>query len=352
VHATLVVATVGLLAIPARVSAPTARADPCAGAPKTVSAYRDAFAALPGSGTGYEVADGYVPVALPDGRTAWLMSDTLLTTPGAGRSSAFVHNSIVVQRGHCFTPVLGGTVEDRTEAVPGLFGRWCWPRAGVARGHTLIVFCDVVGASPGPPGFDFEVVGSTIATFHLPDLTFRRLTPLPFTEPAGVPWGNGAVRIDDTVYVYGSTAGQAYVARTRFDTVTGGPWKFWTGTTWGPRSAAAPMQFGHGTPGGQPFMAVDGRRLRAVAFLRDVLSPEIEAWTAARPQGPWRWTGTAALAETVGAQFAYDARIAHLGLVGWAVVYNVNDPEGTAPDLERYGGRFVVAPRPAHGASN
>jgi hypothetical protein len=321
--------------------------DPCGGVLRTVSAYRDAFASLPSVGTRYETADGYVPVSLPDGRTAWLMSDTLLTQPaGVGRSTAFVHNSIVVQRGRCFTPVLGGTAESRTDLVPSLFGRWCWPGSGVARGHTLLVFCSVVSEAPGPPGFGFTVDGTAVATFHLPDLTFRHLTALPFAETARVPWGSGSTRIGDTVYVYGSTAGSAYVARARFNDVTRGPWKFWNGRRWGTRATAAPMHFGHGTPDGQPFVAVDGRGFRAVAFRRDVLDPQIDAWSASRPQGPWRWQGTAALAHTVAPQFAYDARVVDLGPAGWTVIYNVNDPDGPAPDLERYGGRFAVPRRP------
>ena len=66
-------------------------------------AYEAAFAGLARSGAGWATADGYVPVALPDGRTAWLMSDTLLGPPAVGTSDSatFVHNSMVVQRGQC-----------------------------------------------------------------------------------------------------------------------------------------------------------------------------------------------------------------------------------------------------------
>src|SRR4051794_3003747 len=74
--------------------------DPCAGAPRTIAAQQAAFEQVPGIGTGWVTADGYVPVTLPDGRTAWLMSDTLVGPPAAEPAPAtFVHNSIVVQRG-------------------------------------------------------------------------------------------------------------------------------------------------------------------------------------------------------------------------------------------------------------
>ena len=47
------------------------------------------------------------------------MSDTVLGSPSvAAPDPTFVHNSIVLQRGRCLTPVLGGTAELRTDLVP------------------------------------------------------------------------------------------------------------------------------------------------------------------------------------------------------------------------------------------
>ena len=196
----------------------SATPDPCAGAPASPAAYEAAFTGLARSGTGWATADGYVPVPLPDGRTAWLMSDTLLAPPAVGATAAatFVHNSIVVQRGRCFTARLGGPVGSEQDLVPQDEGRACWQSAGVARGQTLIVFCTEVEATDGPPGFGFRVVGSALATFALPSLTFTGLAPLPFAEVGGVAWGTGALLGGDTVYVYGTSAGHAYVARVPF----------------------------------------------------------------------------------------------------------------------------------------
>lgn len=219
VVAGLILAFVSFVA-PASVAA---SADPCVGAFSTAAEYGDAFSDVAQFGTGWVTADGYVPVALPDGRTAWLMSDTLLGPPAvSGDTPTFVHNSIVVQRGRCLTAVLGGTVEQRTDLVPETDGRWCWQSAGVARARTLLVFCTIVEAADGPPGFAFRVVGSAVATFDLPGLTFRGMSPLPFAEPGAVSWGTSAVRVGDTVYVYGVATGSAYVARVPFAGVTTG----------------------------------------------------------------------------------------------------------------------------------
>jgi hypothetical protein len=326
--------------------------DPCAGSFRTLANYRDAFAAVARFGTGWTTADGYVPVALPDGRTAWLMSDTLLGPPAAnGDPPTLVHNSIVVQRGRCLTAVLGGTVDARTDLVAGLDGRWCWPSSGVARGHTLLVFCTMVEAADGPPGFAFRVAGSAVATFDLPTLDFRVMRALPFPEPASVRWGTGAVLDHRTLFVYGASPGAAYVARVPFGHATTGPWTFWTGRGWGPRDEVTAMTFAGGSPSGPPFVTASGSAYVAVAFPHALPDRAIVGWTAHRPQGPWRSRGTLTTASVTGTQFAYDARAARLGPAGWVVIYNVNDPVAVTVDPARYGGRFV-APRRGQGATN
>ncbi len=305
-------------------------------------------------GGGWGTADGYVPVALPDGRTAWLMSDTRLAPPavGDGASPTFVHNSIVVQRGRCLTAVLGGTVADRRDLVPEADGRACWQSSGVARGRTLLAFCTLVEPVDGPPGFGFRVVGTGIASYALPGLTLTAVASLPFAEPAGVTWGSGAVLVGDTVYVYGAAAGNAYVARARFARVTTGPWTFWTGTAWGARDALGPMTFPDGTPARPTFVTASDADFVAVGFPAALPDPTIAAWTASRPQGPWRARGTVATATLQPGQFPYDARATDLPGVGWTVVYNVNDPVAVAADPHAYGGRFVQPARRGQGAAN
>jgi hypothetical protein len=333
------------LATPAHATASSP--DPCAGAPKTVAAHQAAFTTLAGFGGGWSTADGYVPVALPDNRTAWLMSDTLLAPPSVdpAAASSFLHNSIVVQRGRCFTPVMGGSAEARDDLVPTVDQRACWQSAGVARGKKLVVFCTEVVAADGPPGFTFQVAGTALATFDLPGLTFTGRMPLPFTEPAGIRWGTGAVLDRDWVYVYGTTSTAQYVARVRFDALTTGPWRFWTGRTWGERDALLPMTFAGTTPAMPAFVSPTPSGFVAVAFASALPDPTIAGWTATTPQGPWRELGTVATATTSPGQFAYDARAVDLGRAGWAVVYNVNDPVAVATDPSVYGGRFVPAPR-------
>ena len=326
-----------------RASAP----DACAGSLPTTADHERAFADVGAAGSGWLTADGFVPISLPDDRRAWLMSDTVISpSPSAPDGGlTFVHNSIVVQRGRCLTPVMGGTVERRDDLVPKAYDNVCWQSSGVARSDVLIVFCTNVVDAEGPPGFGFRVTGTSIASYSLPALTFSGRSLLPFVEPGGIRWGTGAVQEGDWVYVYGTTDDAEYVARVRFDRVTRGPWHFWTGTTWGPRAAIAPMRMGGGAPAMPAFVTRVDRGFVAVAFTDPFPAPTIGAWHARSPEGPWRRLGPVATAVTRPGQFAYDARAVDLGRAGWAIVYNVNDPVNNAEGSIAYGGRFVPAPR-------
>src|SRR5439155_17453277 len=118
------------------------------------------------------------------------------------------------------------------------------------RGQTLLVFCTMVEAADGPPGFGFRVVGRAIATYDLPGLTFAGFTPLPFTEPRGVSWGTGAVLVGDIVYVYGAAAGDEYVARVAFERATTGPGAVCICTGGRTRDAIGAVAFEGGPPEG------------------------------------------------------------------------------------------------------
>jgi hypothetical protein len=246
---------------------------------------------------------------------------------------------------------MGGSAADRDDLVPKLDGRACWQSAGVAHGHTLLVFCTDVEDAEGPPGFGFRVVGTTIATFALPGLLFTDRVPLPFSETGGVQWGTGVVRRGKWVYVYGTGSGAQYVARVRVERVTSGPWTFWTGTTWGAREALAPMTFASDTPVMPTIVTPMPDGFLAVGFARPLPDPAIVGWTATAPQGPWQPLGTVGTATLRPGQFAYDARAVDLGRAGWAIVYNVNDPVAATTDPAAYGGRFVAAPRRVQGAT-
>jgi hypothetical protein len=154
----------------------------------SASDYQAAFDSLGRAGTGWVTADGFVPAQLPDGRVAWWMSDTTTGTANPDNSVSNrgnLHNSTVEQGGGCLTPHLG--------VIPQSGAAWHWPGSTVVTGNTLKVFSAKVVAASGPPGFDWQVVGTSVASFALPSLQLiAGPTDVPSNQASGgesIPWG-------------------------------------------------------------------------------------------------------------------------------------------------------------------
>lgn len=337
------------------------------------SQYQSAFHNLGRADTGWVTADGFVPASLPDGRTAWWMSDSMTGTAEPDNSvpdHGNVHNTLVLQHGTCLTPKFAQPM------IPETGSAWYWPGSTVIEGNTLAVFAYKVTHAPGPPGFDWKVLGTSVARFSLPSLQpVGELVDMPLLEtpedPYGgvmIPWGirsflNAA---DGKVYLYGTTrrpgsipAADAWVARAPFADVTNqSGWEFFTGLPapldWSSDfSAAKPMAFNNGLlPDSSPIAQLSvvpyGNRYLAGAFAADVFKDEngrapMRAWIADTPQGPWQPLGDVAMFEDrTTNQIGYDARIVDLPGPRWTVVYNVNDPIDQWDDFTLYRGEFSV----------
>jgi hypothetical protein len=108
--------------------------------------YQGSFYALGQGNTGWVTADGFVPVDLQDGRTAWWMSDTMTGTPNPDNSvpnAGNEHNSFVMQGGECLTPSFN--------PVPQQGSAWYWPGSAVVTGGSLTVFAYKVVPGPDRP---------------------------------------------------------------------------------------------------------------------------------------------------------------------------------------------------------
>jgi hypothetical protein len=328
----------------------------------SASDYQAAFDSLGRAGTGWVTADGFVPAQLPDGRVAWWMSDTTTGTANPDNSVSNrgnVHNSTVEQGGGCLTPHL--------DVIPQSGAAWHWPGSAVVTGNTLKVFSFKVVAASGPPGFDWRVVGTSVASFALPSLQLiAGPTDLPLLSNStgeAIPWGIRSFfnAGDNKVYLYGSTSHptslfpevKAWVARAPFDQVTNvGSWQFFTGNNaWSANfTDAKPMEFTkNGSPDGSPIAQLSvvpyGNRYLAGAFTWDTLSPDIRSWVADTPSGPWvqQPSNAATFQRRTNEQIAYDARIANLPGSGWTVVYSANDPVNQQQDFTLYRGQFAAA---------
>ena len=341
----------------------------------SASAYQNAFSALTHGNTGWITADGYVPAPLPGGTTGWWMSDTTVGSVNPDNSApdaGHVHNSLVVQDPSCLTPKLGGQAWAWTDLVPAPPGQWYWPGSAETEGNTLLIFAYRVEPASGPAGFDWNVLGTTVAQYHLPDLSFQGATNLPVQTPTpmvyggqAIPWGIRTVDVGGVVYLYGATRrsnlgpGDVWVARAPFGSVTDpGAWEYFTGLPapldWSNQFALAqPMTF-QGTPQQNqndiqaPLAQLSVYRYGSkylASSLTNVLDTRVRAWVSDNPEGPWNYLGVVATAQFQNDdQVAYDARVVDLPGAGWTAVYNVNDPdpEHQKQNVTLYRGQFAT----------
>ncbi len=306
---------------------PTPLAQYCAAAvPNTPASYQAAFDGLRHTYTEWASADELVPIDLPDGRVVWVFDDTsigpVLADGTLDPTNTIVDNSFVVQSGACFAPMLGGQPHARSSLIPNPApGEWYWPTSGVVDPGTnqLLVFA-LEGQRIGPAPLDFEILGTSVATFSLPSLAFTGVQPLPFPTTTltvnGVAVGGSygstsffdATNPDPTqrdVYLYVSSFRDTYVARATVDQILTGPWAFWNGSGWvADPTQAAPVQwigmpdfdpthlYGPGDgPRSQPNVVAYGNGYLLTEKLNDAFSSDVSVFTATLPTGPWTYAG-------------------------------------------------------------
>src|SRR5918994_2109511 len=206
----VLVVVAGLLALPG--CAPT---QICGQSFGSASQYQSSFYNLGQAGTGWVTADGFVPASYPDGRVAWWMSDTMTGTANPDNSvsnAGNVHNSTVDQGGGCLTPHLN--------AIPPSGSAWYWPGQAVVTGNTVKPFSYKVVAASGPAGFDWQIIGTSMAYYDAPSGQLiggpHDLPLLSNAESGGqaIPFGIRSFfnANDGMVYLYGQT-GSLFTAR-------------------------------------------------------------------------------------------------------------------------------------------
>jgi hypothetical protein len=247
-------------------------------------------------GPGWTGADSTYSVKLPDGRTAWIFSDTFLGTVNPDRSrpadSPLINNSIVVQNGNQLTTVHGGTTENPTSLFAPTDGSsWYWAYDGEVEGNKLRIFL-IKFTRFGPGPWDWRWSGTDVATLSLPDLRVRQIVPVEADN--GVAYG-AYVRSDRRhTYIYGledlGLSKLGHVARTpKGHLLDQDQWEFWTGDQWSSDpSQTAPMLNDSISNEYSVTKAGDGY----VMITMDTSVPldqwrDIVAYTSCSPQGPW-----------------------------------------------------------------
>lgn len=322
----------------------------------TAAELTEMFRAYGDSGEGWTGGDGAYSVPLPDGRIAWLFSDTFLgpVNEDGSRPSGtpFIHNSIVVQDGTSLTTIVDDTETRPVDAIsPQPPGGYYWMGDGTVEGDVLRVFVYRFVAAPIP--FGFQQVATDLATLSLPDLELVSIEHLPFgfipAAGAGpVTYGNAIMEHGAYTYVYGvedlHVEKYLHLARAAAGSVAG-PWEFWTGSAWStnPLSSARLLE---GLSNEPSVMQVGDRYVLVAQVGARVMTSVAEA-----PEGPWPAAHEIAVTpEATGTTFTYNAK-AHPQFStddSMLVSYNVNTTNFAAlyQDVTIYRPRFVSLPMP------
>jgi subtilisin family serine protease/fibronectin type 3 domain-containing protein len=236
--------------------------------------------------------DSTVSVPLPDGRTAWLFSDTFLGTVNADKSRPFdtpmINNSIVVQRDNTLTTYTGGTPGKPDALVPrrGVdreIGYWVYD--GMVVGNELrVLYNHFVSAGEGP--LAYQQTGTWLATFNVTDMARTSLTDLKVGKD--VAWGMTLLEEPDYTYIYGNEADGGvqflHLARVPAGRL-GGPWEYWTGSGWSAaESDSVRMMSGID---GMSVDKINGSYLLISQDTDGFFSPHIVAYFAESPTGPF-----------------------------------------------------------------
>lgn len=315
-------------------------------------------------GPGWTGGDSTYSVELPDGRTLWLFSDTFvgLVNPSRTRprNAPMVHNSLVVQDRDELTTKVGdiGGIPQSFFADPD-WDSWYWVYDATvettATGGVVRVFLIRFQRTPEGGMWGFEWMDNALATLSLPELEVVSIDPLPSGH--GVAWGAALLEHGEHVYIYGTEDlgddKHMHLARAR----TGGvadpaAWEYATGPgkeAWSSDPAdSARLVTGVGNE--YSVTHVNGAFLLITMDSLTRLSPELVAYTACDPAGPFE--GRTVLYVTPEAEEAgvltYNAH-AHPQFTeagALLVSYNVNasDVAWVFADADLYRPRFVRVP--------
>ncbi|NUT33635.1 MAG: S8 family serine peptidase, partial [Hamadaea sp.] len=319
------------------------------------------FTAYGDAGGHWTGGDSTVSVLLPDGRMAWLFSDTFLGTVNADgtrpESAPMVNNTLVVQDGTTLTATLHGGSAAFPEALvkPATGDEFAWVADAVVESGALKVLYNRFRRF-GAGSLDVELMGTSLATFALPGLTQTSLVDLPVGR--SVQWGSALLADGSYTYDYGTSSGLAgmkfaHIARAPAGGL-GGAWQYWTGTGWSAAEADATRVMS-GVGNSFAMQKVGSQYVLVTQETNAVFDPQFVAYTAPSPTGPF--TGPAPLLtapeQQPGTQkIVYTARLhPDLARPGKLLMsYDVNslDSADNYSDARLYRPRFVELdwPRP------
>lgn len=252
-----------------------------------------------GSVTG---GDGMYSIALPDGRSLFLMGDSFIGPVKEGRRTMPDHmyrnTYILYDRGQV-SAIYGAIGENSSAAVPPGVNdehqKWYWPGHGFVKDNTLYVFQTLMyQGEEGMWGFQYET--TDILAYDLPGLELKKTTNIPFKGPENIHFGMAALAEDDYVYIYAQVdidngpvpISEAWVARTTLDKLYT-EWVYFDGSGWSSSSLDAVRMEGLSDVAISSQFNVFKLNDKYVLLTQEkqFTSGEIYTFVADHPWGPW-----------------------------------------------------------------
>jgi hypothetical protein len=267
------------LALPARGGAqPIATAD----------AFTNVFGSL--SPSGWLGGDGTASVALPNGRIAWLFSDTITGTTATG-AVTWTHNSLVITGPAGKPRVIRGPLPSRPD------GSYFWLESGrLNASQVWVPAMHMVNTGTGL--YDFRCNDTWLAKINLSNWTLASLRALPNTQTTlGTTWGVGLFDYAGATYIYGiegtgsglASASYLHIARVPLGRLDS-PWSFYTGRGWSPNPKASARVYVNG-PGSSLSEALSliNRGNTGVRLIsqQSMFGSQIHSWRSPGPVGPF-----------------------------------------------------------------
>lgn len=290
------------------------------------------------NGPGWTGGDSTYSIKLPDGRTLWQFSDTFLGVVdrrgGRDRHSPLINSTMVLQDGTELTTLAAGDPTLPASFFPSPTGGrddWYWQYDSTLEqtpdGPKLRVFL-IHFTRAGAGVFGFQWVGNALATLNVPDLQIESIVEVP--KDGGVSWGAAVLEGHEHTYIYGTEdlgdEKYMHLARAAVNGVTGA-WQFWDGAGWSADPAAS-VRIMQGVANEYSVTAHAGGFVLITMDTTTTFSPDLVAFTACSPQGPWQ--NRTLLFQTpesdVENLITYNAH-AHPQFAneqGWLISYNVN----------------------------
>ena len=250
---------------------------------------------------GVTAGDGMYSIALPDGRSLFLMGDSYTGKVTAGRRSTGDHmfrNSYQVYDNGKVSAITSGP--DHSAAIPPGFpdeSRWYWPGHGFVAGNTLYIFqLQMYQASEGAWGFKY--LDTHVLEYSLPGIELVKDYRIPYSGSPEAVYGAAALYEDGKVYVYAqyekansdplNLVSQVLCARTTVGKL-GTEWEYFTGSDWSDDSTkAAPLSGLSSVPVSSQFNVFKLRDKYVLLTQHKMLGDgRIYTAVASTPYGPW-----------------------------------------------------------------